>query len=106
MTHNIEINCAEYVLKSGSIGHSQAGSVFRCTISPVSDDMADRLDAVARSNGIVRLLFPDEPLLLERVTVERVEAMSVRIVGRIVVISLYHGDSFVPRNPDTKGLRS
>jgi hypothetical protein len=87
MTQNIEINCAEYELKSGSIGHSQAGSVFRCTISPVSDGQMASWIAAARARAWIRLVFPDQPLLLERVTLERVEPTSVRIVGRIVVSS-------------------
>jgi hypothetical protein len=104
MTNNIEINCAEYELKRGSIGHSQAGSVFRCTISPVSGDLANRLDAVAQSKGTVRLLFPNEPLLLESVKIERVEPTSVRIVGRIVVSSPGREERLVPRSPNAKGL--
>ena len=104
MTNNVEINCADYELKRGSIGHSQAGSVFRCTISPVSGDLANRLDAVAHSKGTVSLLFPDEPLLLERVKIERIEPMSVRIVGRIVVSSARMELQPVPRNPNAKGL--
>lgn len=104
MNDSIEINCADYELTRGSIGHSAAGSVFRCTMRAVSDDLLDRLNAVARSNGTLRLLFPDQPLLLERVTVESAESNSVCIVGRIVVSSPRHEEPLVPRSPDAKGL--
>jgi len=102
MSNHLEINTADYELKRGSIGHSQAGSVFRFTISPVTGDLAEQLDAAARSNGTVRLLFPDQPLLLERVTIERVEPRSVRIVGRIVVSSPRPEEQSVPQSPDAK----
>jgi hypothetical protein len=42
------------------------------------------LDAAARANDTVRLIFPKEPLVLESVEVERLEPGCVRIVGRIV----------------------
>ena len=104
MTHDIEINCAEYVLKSGSIGHSQAGSVFRCTISPVSDGLMARWTAATRARAWIRLVFPDQPLLLERVTLERVEPMSVRIVGRIVASSPQADEPLAPQRQNAKGL--
>ena len=100
----IEINCAEYELKSGSIGHSRAGSVFRCTITPVPDSLMASWIAAARSRAWIRLVFPDQPLLLERVTLERVEPMSVRIVGRIVVSSRQRDEDRAPQDPTAKGL--
>jgi hypothetical protein len=102
MTSYVEIDCAHYELNGGSIGHSLAGSVFRCTISPVSGDMLGRLDGAARSNGTVRLLFTGETLLLERVNIERIEPMSVRIAGRIVVSSPRRAEQLL-QTPDEKG---
>jgi hypothetical protein len=104
MTENIDIYCAEYVLKSSSIGHSQAGSVFRCTISPVSDGLMASWIAATRASAWIRLAFPDQPLLLERVTLERVEPMSVRIVGRIVVSSRQREEPLASQSPNSKGL--
>ena len=84
MTVNVEINCADYAVTGGSIGHSRAGLVFRCTLSPVSSDVVDKLEAASRPHGTVRLLFPERPLLLESVAVERVTSRAIRIVGRVV----------------------
>jgi hypothetical protein len=104
MTRNLEIDCANYEINGGSVGHSLAGSVFRCTISPVAADMLGELDGAARSNGTVRLLFTRETLLLERIKIERVEPMSVRIVGRIVVSSSRREERLLAQSPDAKGL--
>jgi len=87
MTTEIEINCSDYELRGASIGHSVRGSFFRCTISPVSGHMLDKLNAIGRSKGFLRLVFPGQPLLLERITVERVEPVSIRVVGRIVKVA-------------------
>jgi hypothetical protein len=81
---NVELKCADYQVRSASIGHSSSGDVFRCTLSPVSDDVLESLDAAARANETVRLIFPKEPLVLERIEVKRLEPGCVRIVGRIV----------------------
>jgi len=81
---SVELKCADYQVRSASIGHSGSGDVFRCTLSPVTDDVLESLDAAARANETIRLIFPKEPLLLERVEVKRLEPGCVRIVGRIV----------------------
>jgi hypothetical protein len=80
---NVELECADYQIRSASIGHTRSGAVFRCTISPVSDELLESLDAAARANETIRLKFK-EPLVLERIEVKRLEPGCVRIVGRIV----------------------
>lgn len=79
-----ELNCAELEVSGASIGHGREGAVFRCTISPVTDKVLKALDAAARSEDVVRLLFPKQPLLLERIEVTRVEPGRVQISGRVV----------------------
>lgn len=81
---SIDVTCADYDVTSASIAHSPGGAVFRCTISPVTDQVIARLDAAARANGTIRLIFPKEPLILERVEVKRIEPGRVRIRGKIV----------------------
>ena len=83
MISYVELKSAGYEIKAGSIDHSLAGSVFRCTMTPVSDDVLGTLHATVRAKGILRLAFPDRPLLIELVDVERIEPRSVRIAGRI-----------------------
>ena len=80
---SVDLNCADYELRSVSMGHGRGGAVFRCIIRPVTDEVLSTLDAAARSNGSVRLLFAERPLRLERIEVERIEAGSVRISGRV-----------------------
>jgi hypothetical protein len=80
---NVELECADYQIRSASIGHTRAGAVFRCTISPVPDELLDSLDAAARAHETIRLKFK-EPLVLERIEIKRLEPGCVRIVGRIV----------------------
>ncbi len=80
----VELKCADYQVSSASMGHTRAGAVFRCTVSPVSDETIELLAAAARAQEMIRLVFPKEPLLLERVDVKRLEPGTVRIVGRIV----------------------
>ena len=79
-----ELNCADYEVKAASIGHGRAGAVFRCTISPVTDEVLKALDAAATSEDVIRLVFPKQPLLLERIQVKRIEPGRVRLVGRVV----------------------
>jgi hypothetical protein len=81
---SIDVKCEDYRVTSASIAHTSGGSIFRCTISPVTDQVLARLNAAARANGTVRLIFPKEPLVLERVEVKRIEPESVRIKGQIV----------------------
>jgi hypothetical protein len=66
------------------MGHGRHGAVFRCTIEPVTDEMLEALDEVARSEDVVRLVFPKQPLLLEKIRIKRVEPGRIRIAGRIV----------------------
>ena len=84
MSKPLELNCADYRVTAASIGHGRSGAVFRCTISPVTDEMLKALDAAARSEDVIRLIFPKQPLLLERIQVKRVEPGGVRISGRVV----------------------
>jgi hypothetical protein len=84
MTDGFELKCTDYRVRSASIGHSSSGDVFRCTLSPVSEDVLESLDAAARAHETIRLIFPKEPLVLERIEVKRLEPGCVRIVGRIV----------------------
>ena len=85
MTRNhIELNCADLTIKSASIGHARGDLMFRCTVDPVADDLLGTLEDAARSYGTIRLVFPKQPLLLEHIQVERVEADSVLIAGRVV----------------------
>jgi hypothetical protein len=80
----VELKCADYQVSAASMGHTRAGAVFRCTVSPVSNATIEELAAAARAKEMIRLIFPKEPLLLERVDVKRIDAGTVRIVGRIV----------------------
>jgi hypothetical protein len=81
---SVELDCAEYHVQSASIGHARSAAVFGCTIRTVPDAIVAILDEAARSNESIRLIFPREPLVLERVEVERLEPGCVRIVGRLV----------------------
>ena len=83
-SQSVELKCADYQVRSASMGHSRAGAVFRCTISPIGEEIWQRLDAAARTKGMVRLIFPKAPLLLEQVEVRRLDEASVRITGKIV----------------------
>jgi hypothetical protein len=84
MTDGLELECSNYHVRAASVGHTASGAVFRCTISPVPDEVLASLDAAARLDETVRLKFANEPLLLERIEVERLAPGCVRIVGRIV----------------------
>ena len=84
MSKPLELNCADYRVTAASIGHGRDGAVFRCTIGPVTDELLRALDDAARSADPVRLVFPKQPLLLERIQVKRIEPGRVRIAGRVV----------------------
>jgi len=84
MSGVINLNCEDYQVKAGSIGHGLAGYVFRCTLSPVSEDVSSNLIAAARRGARIRLVFPQQPLLLERVEIERIDGARVRVVGRVI----------------------
>jgi hypothetical protein len=81
---SVDLNCADYELRSVSMGHGRGGAIFSCLIAPVPDEVLAALDQAARSAGTVRLFFPERPLLLERIEVNRIEAGSVRISGRVM----------------------
>lgn len=85
MEENVELNCDDYEVKSASIAQGPSGTVFRCTIGPLSDELVESLEDAARSQATLRLIFPKQPLMLERIDVKRVESGSVLIVGRVVV---------------------
>jgi hypothetical protein len=84
MGSSVDVRCEDYRVTSAAIAHTRGGSVFRCTISPVTEQVLASLTAAAESNGTIRLIFPKEPLVLERVEVEHIEPGSVQIRGQIV----------------------
>jgi hypothetical protein len=89
MTRNhVELDCADLTVKSASIGHTRGDLVFRCTVDPVPDQLFGTLKAAARTYGTIRLVFPQRPVLLERVQVKRIESDAVVIVGRVVESSV------------------
>lgn len=87
MGNHIELDCDDYHVKTASVARSSSGTVFRCTLGPVTDDVFATLEKAARGHGTLRLAFPKQPLLLERIEVTRIEPTSVEIAGRIVVES-------------------
>jgi hypothetical protein len=91
MTRNhVELDCADLTIKSASIGHTRGDLVFRCTVTPVPDCLLGTLENAARSYGTIRLVFPTQPVILERVQVKRIEPDSAVIVGRVVESSASH----------------
>ena len=84
MAKPFELNCANYQVNSASIGHGRGGSVFQCTLSPVTDDVMEALDDAVRSNRMIRFVFPKQPLVIESIEVVRLEPGRVRIAGRVV----------------------
>jgi hypothetical protein len=80
----VDLNCADYRVTGASMGHGRRGPTFRCTVGPLTDELLDALDDVARSQGTLRLVFPKRPLVLERIEVRRVEPSSAQISGRVV----------------------
>ena len=84
MSGVIDLDCEDYQVKAGSIGHGHLGYVFRCTLSPVSEEVSSYLIAAARRGARIRLVFPQQPLLLERVEIELVDRVCVRVVGRVI----------------------
>jgi hypothetical protein len=42
------------------------------------------LIAAARRGAKIRLVFPQKPLLLERVEIELIDGACVRVVGRVI----------------------
>ena len=84
MVKPFELNCSHYEVKSASIGHGRGGSVFRCTLSPVTDEVLEALDDAVRSNRMIRFVFPKQPLVIESIEVVQLEPGRVRIAGRVV----------------------
>jgi hypothetical protein len=80
---SLDLDCAEYEVRGASIGHSRRGAVFRCTIGPLTEDLLNALTELAETKGSVRLVFPKQPLVLERVSVERIAPSSARISGHL-----------------------
>ncbi len=80
----LELNSADYRIKSASIGHGRDGEVFRCTLTPVTDEVLEALDAAAHSKRMIRLIFPNHTLGLECIEAVRTEPGCVRIAGRVV----------------------
>jgi hypothetical protein len=79
----VELNSVDYQVTSASMGHGRSGAVFRCTLRPVTTEVLEELELAAQSNGMVRLVFPKEPLLLERIDVQRIEPGCIRLAGRV-----------------------
>jgi hypothetical protein len=84
MSDDVELNCDDYHVQSASIAKGPSGTVFRCTLGPMTDDVLENLVVAARSQATLRLVFPKQPLLLERIDVKRIEPGSVLIVGQVV----------------------
>ena len=80
----LDLNCADYRVTAASMGHGRDGPTFRCTVGPLTDELLKTLDDVARTHGILRLVFPTRPLVLERIEVRRIEPSSARISGHVV----------------------
>ena len=80
----LELNSADYRIKSASIWHNRDGEVFRCTLTPVTDEVLEALDAAARSKRMIRLIFPNHWLGLQCIEAVRSEPGCVRIAGRVV----------------------
>jgi hypothetical protein len=83
MSGVIDLNCEDYEVKAGSIGHGHDGCVFRCTVGPVPEKVSSDLAAAAALGSAIRLGFPGQPLLLERFEIERIDGARIRIVGRV-----------------------
>jgi len=79
-----DINSADYDVKSASIGHGSGGAVFRCTLSPVTDETLRELTEAIRSKRMIRFAFPKRPLVLEGIEVVRLAPGRIRIAGRVL----------------------
>ena len=58
--------------------------MFRCTLSPVTDDVMEALDDAVRSKRMIRFVFPKQPLVIESIEVVRLEPGRIGIAGRVV----------------------
>lgn len=84
MAKPFELKCAGYQIKSARIGHGGGGTVFRCTLGPISDDVLEALADAVRAKRVIRFAFPQRPLLLEAVDLRRLDPGFIRIGGRVV----------------------
>ena len=60
MVKPFELNCSHYEVKSASIGHGRGGSVFRCTLSPVTDDVLEALGVSAEPSWLAAVPPPEK----------------------------------------------
>jgi hypothetical protein len=81
----LELDCRDRV-KSASFtpGPGGEGGLFSCSIGPVTEETIATLDQAAQTHTLVSLSFSDQPVLLDLVTLERKEPLSIRIVGQLV----------------------
>jgi hypothetical protein len=79
-----ELNSADYEVRSASVAHGRGGAVFRCTLSPVTDETLDALTEAIRANRMIRFAFPKRPLVLEGIEVVRLSPGCIRIAGRVL----------------------
>lgn len=79
-----DLNSVDYDVKSASTGHGRGGAVFRCTLSPVSDETLEELTEAIRSKRAIRFAFPKRPLILEGIEVVRLAPGRIRITGRVL----------------------
>jgi hypothetical protein len=79
-----DLNSADYDVKAASVGHGRGGAVFRCTLSPVTDETIEALTEAIRIKRMIRFAFPKRPLALEGIEVVRLAPGCIRITGRIL----------------------
>jgi hypothetical protein len=82
----LELDCTAYKanrLMFAPAPNGGEGGLFSCSLGPLPDDMIAALDEAARTHAPVRLLFDQQPLVLEMVTLERKDPQRVRIVGSV-----------------------
>ena len=84
MAKPFELNSADYEVRSASVAHGRGGAVFRCTLSPVTDETLDALTEAVRAKRMIRFAFPKRPLILEGIEVVRLSPGRVRIAGRVL----------------------
>lgn len=66
------------------MAHGRGGAVFRCTLSPVTDETLEALTEAIRAKRTIRFAFPKRPLVLEAIEVVRLEPGRIRIAGRVL----------------------
>ena len=90
-TESLELDCADYQLKSASISDGPDGAVFRCMLGPLTEDVLAALERAAAASLEVRFVLANQPLRFARIDLDRVERGWIRFVGRIAETN--------PRNP-------